>query len=304
MKSFLELIRSGSVFAGLLVLSLLVHVPRVQASQADLSSMTALPDSGFYNAVPKQGWYWYHNTVPPKKHKIAPTEKSPVIRDYTEKQLYDMYPDQFQKLLKERLKIAVQYPTEQNVEEYLSMQDIARRKAAAFTEAVKFVNQKDAARYSLNNVYPQTTPGIEERALLEQQEIDSTIVDARNDHAILFFWRPGCGFCQRQIGILQYFTQKYHWQIKPINIMQRPNLAERFNITETPTLLLIKKGNEKYMALSVGVISLNQMEKRLYRAIRYLDGDTGIDTFTQMSYQKGSPLDPGSILNTTQGGPQ
>jgi conjugal transfer pilus assembly protein TraF len=304
MKSSTELIRFCSVWAGLLLLTQLVHVHGSRAAQVDLSAaFTANPAPGFYNAQPRQGWYWYKNTLAKKKKKTE-ADQPPAIGNYSEKQLFYMYPDQFQKLLKERLKTAVQNPTEENVQNYLNMQDIARRKAAAFTAAVQFVNQKEAARYSLNNVYPRTTPGIEERVLIEQKEIGSTIVNARKDHAILFFWRPDCGFCQRQIGILQYFTQKYHWQIKPINITEQPELVERFNIIETPTLLVIKKGNQKYMPLSVGVISLDDMERKLYRAIRYLNGDTGIDTFTTMQYQKGSPLDPGSILKNSQGGPR
>ena len=219
-----------------------------------------------------------------------------------EKELYDMYPDQFQKLLKVRLKTAVQFPTEENVDDYVKMQDIARRKAAAFTAAVQFVTQKKAARYSLNVAYPQTTPGIEARVQMEQKEITATIRAARNDHAILFFWKPGCGYCEKQVGILKYFTEKYGWQIKPINILKKTDLAERFNITETPTLLLIQQGNEKFMPLAVGVISLTDMEHRLYRAIRYMNGDTGIDTFTNMGYEKGGPLDPKSILQEHQGG--
>ena len=82
-----------------------------------------------------------------------------------------MYPDQFQELLKVRMKTAVQYPTEENVGEYLTMQDIARRKAAAFSSAVQFVTQKDAATFSVNDVYPGTTPGMEARVQMQQKEI-------------------------------------------------------------------------------------------------------------------------------------
>ena len=148
----------------------------------------------------------------------------------------------------------------------------------------------------MNGVYPATTPGIEARVQMEQKEIFDTISTARNDHAILFFWKPGCGYCEKQVGILKYFTEKYGWQIKPIDITKQTDLASRFNITVTPTLLLIQQGNEKFMPLSVGVISLAEMEQNLYRAIRYMNGDTDIETFTNTDYEKGGPLDPRSIL--------
>ena len=296
MRFFIKRIRSGSLPL------LLVALLSTCASAGGQSGSSA--STFFYDSPPKEGWYWYHDpVVAPDKQKQPQDEQqtevlqqAPSAGKYTEKELYEMYPDQFQELLKVRLKTAVQYPTEENVEDYIKIQDIARRKAAAFTAAVQFVTQKDAARYSMNGVYPATTPGIEARVQMEQKEIFDTISTARNDHAILFFWKPGCGYCEKQVGILKYFTEKYGWQIKPIDITKQTDLASRFNITVTPTLLLIQQGNEKFMPLSVGVISLAEMEQNLYRAIRYMNGDTDIETFTNTDYEKGGPLDPRSIL--------
>ena len=296
MRFFIKRIRSGSL--PLLLVALLSTC--AYAGRQSGSSASAF----FYDSPPKEGWYWYHDPVvtpdkpkqPQDKQQTEVLQQAPAAGKYTEKELYDMYPDQFQELLKVRLKTAVQYPTEENVEDYIKIQDIARRKAAAFTAAVQFVTQKDAARYSMNGVYPATTPGIEARVQMEQKEIFDTISTARNDHAILFFWKPGCGYCEKQVGILKYFTEKYGWQIKPIDITKQTDLASRFNITVTPTLLLIQQGNEKFMPLSVGVISLAEMEQNLYRAIRYMNGDTDIETFTNTDYEKGGPLDPRSIL--------
>ena len=292
MRFFIKRIRSGSLSL------LLVTLLSTCASAGGQSGSSA--SAFFYDSRPKEGWYWYHDPVvtpdKPKQQQDEVLQQAPAAGKYTEKELYDMYPDQFQELLKVRLKTAVQYPTEENVEDYIKRQDIARRKAAAFTAAVQFVTQKDAARYSMNGVYPATTPGIEARVQMEQREIFDTISTARNDHAILFFWKPGCGYCEKQVGILKYFTEKYGWQIKPIDITKQTDLAARFNITVTPTLLLIQQGNEKFMPLSVGVVSLAEMEQNLYRAIRYMNGDTDIETFTNTDYEKGGPLDPRSIL--------
>ena len=296
MRFFIKRIRSGSLPL------LLVALLSTCASAGGQSGSSA--SAFFYDRPPKEGWYWYHDpvVVPDKPKQQQDEQQTEVLQQapetgkYTDKELFDMYPDQFQELLKVRLKTAVQYPTEENVEDYIKIQDIARRKAAAFTAAVQFVTQKDAARYSMNGVYPATTPGIEARVQMEQKEIFDTISTARNDHAILFFWKPGCGYCEKQVGILKYFTEKYGWQIKPIDITKQTDLASRFNITVTPTLLLIQQGNEKFMPLSVGVISLAEMEQNLYRAIRYMNGDTDIETFTNTDYEKGGPLDPRSIL--------
>ncbi len=90
--------------------------------------------------------------------------------------------------------------------------------------------------------------------------------------------------------------EKYGWQIKPIDIGRHTTLAARFNITTTPSLLLIKDKTEQSMPISVGVVALSELERKLYQAIRYLGGDTNIDTFQTYDYQKGGALDPGAIL--------
>jgi hypothetical protein len=91
--------------------------------------------------------------------------------------------------------------------------------------------------------------------------------------------------------------EKYGWQIKTVNIRTNVNAAARFNITTTPTLLLIKQGKQDYMTVATGVIALTELERKLYRAIRYLQGHTQGDNFLMYDFQKGSAFDPTSILN-------
>ena len=72
----------------------------------------------------------------------------------------DMHPDDFQALLTDFQKKAVWRPTPENVEEYYYVQDIARRKALAFTNVAEYVMQKDP-ELSLSKDYPTVVPGPE-----------------------------------------------------------------------------------------------------------------------------------------------
>ncbi len=259
-------------------------------------------ENRFYDDT-RHGWFWYEDPPPVQdesetkpKPVEKPPRKLPSLDNYSIDQLWNMYPDDFQKLLNVLQKKAVQTPTEQNIMEYLTMQDIARRKALAYTNATMYVTQKYSELFNVNHVYPTAGPGITARVRIQQNEIFQTIRRAGNDHALLFFVSPGCGFCAKQAGILAYFRDKYSWQIKTVDISRNINAAARFNITITPTLLLIKKGQEKYMTVTSGVIALSELERRLYRAIRYLQGNTQGDTFLMYDFQKGSAFDPASIL--------
>ncbi|MCK5232289.1 MAG: conjugal transfer protein TraF, partial [Desulfobulbaceae bacterium] len=140
-------------------------------------------------------------------------------------------------------------------------------------------------------------PGITARVKMQQGEITRTVSQARHNHALILFINSECDFCEKQAQILAYFVDKYGWQIKTVDISRQINAATRFNITITPTLLLIKKGQEDYMTVTTGVIALSELERKLYRAIRYLQGDTRGDNFLMYDFQKGGAFDPTSILN-------
>ena len=253
----------------------------------------------FYNDT-KHGWFWYEDppvSRPKDDIKKSSIRKKVSLQNFTIDELWDMYPDDFQKLLNRLQKKAVQRPTETNIMEYLTMQDIARRKALAYTSASMYVTQKNSALFNGNQVYPTSAPGIITRVQMQQREIAKTLSKASANHALLFFVNPGCRYCQKQQQILAFFTDKYNWQIKTVDISKNHNAAARFNISTTPTLLLIKKGQENYMTVSTGVIALSELERKLYRAIRYLSGNTRGDTFLLYDFEKKTTLDPASILN-------
>ena len=272
------------------------------------------PGPAFYETA-KEGWFWYHDPPPEVPEESDSHNNSTITREagpkvfetrnpsmdkYTINDIWNLHPDEFQGLLNGVQKKAVQTPNEKNILEYLIMQDVARRKALAYANATKFVTQKYSDKFNINQVYPTTTPGISARVQEQQKEISSTILAARENHALLFFVAQGCGFCDKQAAILTYFVEKYGWQIKPIDIGRHTTLAARFNITTTPTLVLIKDGTEQSIPISVGVVALSELERKLYQAIRYLGGETNIDTFQTYDYQKGGAIDPGAILETEE----
>ncbi|MGB3209304.1 MAG: conjugal transfer protein TraF, partial [Desulforhopalus sp.] len=260
---------------------------------------TGATDNNFYQDT-KHGWFWYEN--PPQKpdepeNKPVPAVKPgiiPSLDNYTIDDLWNLHPDDFQQLLNNLQKKAVQTPDEQNIMEYLTMQDIARRKALAYTNATMYVTQKYGDLFNVNQVYPTAGPGITARVQMQLTEISQTINRAGSNHALLFFVSPGCGFCEQQAQILAYFVDKYGWQIKTVDTSTDVGAATRFNITTFPTLLLIKKGQDDYMTVASGVITLTELERKLYRAIRYLQGDTKGDNFLMYQFQKGSAFDPTS----------
>lgn len=262
---------------------------------AGLPNAMAGEEQQFYDTA-KKGWFWYEVPAPePKETDLPATRPLPVLTDYSTEQLWDMHPDDFQELLMEFQKKAVQRPTEQNVLEYLTMQDLARRKAAVYANVASFVVQKYAS-LDVGRDYPVTAPGVVARVKMQKEEIATTIQAAAEDHALLYFYSPDCSYCAEQQQILRFFTDQYGWQVKGIDINENLSAAARFNITITPTLLLIGKGREEYIPVASGVVALDELERRLYRSIRLLNGQITPQGYSVYDFQKGGGLDPESIL--------
>jgi len=282
-------IRSGSTIIrrlGLLALCLCL-----------LARIAAAEEQRFYDAA-KKGWFWYEEPAPEAETEEEPSPELrpvPSLANYSTEQLWDMHPDDFQALLMEFQKKAVQRPTEENVHEYLTMQDIARRKAAAYANVASFVIQK-YADLNVGREYPVSAPGVVARVKMQKEEITATIQAAAGDHALLYFTRLDCQYCQEQRQILRYFTDRYGWQIKEIDADVAPGVASRFGIQTTPSLLLIGKGRENYIPVASGVVALDELEQTLYRSIRLLNGQITPQEYSVYDFQKGGGLDPASIL--------
>jgi conjugal transfer pilus assembly protein TraF len=246
----------------------------------------------------KRGWFWYEvqPDPPPSKEPKKP-QKQPVIvipdmKDYTYETLWNMHPDEFQALLMQFQKKAVMTPSPDNVYDYLTMQDIARKKSLAYANTVAYVNQAHP-ELTVKDEYPVAAPGRTAKTRLEQGEVDNTLKASSNDFAMLYFFSPDCQFCQAQSQILNFFTAKYPlWQIKRIDIQSQPGLATQFNVQTVPHIVLLYKHSDKAFPVATGVTSMVEMELSIYRAIRLIKGEITPQEWSTYEFQKGGSFDP------------
>jgi len=240
---------------------------------------------------PEKGWYWYQN--PPKKQKKQKkktAKKSIHYQTYTYKQLYNMYPDKFQAILKRALKQAVQYPTVKNVKQYLILQDIARRKAAEYTNVVTYVTQNNPS-LSLLKDYPNATPGINTRRGQMYEENREVLSKAAGKYGLLFFVKDKCPYCNRESGIVKYLEDKYNWDVVTINISKQPHAASVFKVKYVPQLVLVDRQSGKWIDAGNGVLAENQLENRLYRGVRYFQGKIDPKNWNIYDFQRGGGFD-------------
>ena len=249
----------------------------------------------------RHGWWWYEDPQPKDKDdkkEVKPVRVLPQMKDYTPESLWNMHPDDFQPLVKDFLKKAVQTPTIENVRDFYVMVDISRMKSHVFQNVAGAVWQK-YPELSLNSDLPNAALGRYAKLKMSKVETESKISASSNDFALVYFYADGCEFCKAQDEIMAFFTAKYPaWEIKRVEIHERPDLAERFDVKITPYLMLIYRQGSEHFPVAAGVSSTDEVEDRIYRGIRLLSGEINPESYTMYDFQKGGKMDPAQYIGT------
>ena len=257
-------------------------------------------DASFYKEK-KTGWWWYQDpsaeTKSPEEEKLnlKPYKETPSIANIPDEILWNLHPDQFQELLLGLQKQAVQNPTESSIGEYTRMLDMARRKSVVFANAQMLYAQQHP-QYDVAAADPITAPGKAATTKQNTQEIENKINWAAGNYGLIYFYSPECQYCEAQTPILKYFGEKYNWEIQPYDTNKDKKVAETFNVTMTPAILIVGRKSGEYLIVSSGVVSLPDIEERIYRGVRLLEGETTVDSYSTYDYQKGGVRDPKSIF--------
>lgn len=270
---------------------LLIIATLLNAAQAD--------EGEYYNGNrPKRGWWWYEKTPAPKKEapkkdsKQAPAspkqEEQPQI--LSRQQLWGMKPSEAQKYIDNIRDEAIRNPTEQNVYAYYDAMDVSRLKAQAFTNVSEYVWQKYPELTTRKDT-PNAVPGI--TAFNEQKtaEVAGLLQANQESYALIHFTRQSCQYCEAQRGILKYLTIQTGWPVREVDVQDNPALAAKMAVSTTPTLIMIKKGSKDWFPVSAGVISLDELQTNLYRAVRLMNGEIKPEEFKLYEFQRGGGYD-------------
>lgn len=87
---------------------------------------------------------------------------------------------------------------------------------------------------------------------LTAENFDSEI-NAQTENALVDFWAPWCAPCRVMSAELESLAaQEDRFEIFRVNVDEQPRLAQRFSVTNIPTLMVFGGGN--VLRRSVGAI--------------------------------------------------
>lgn len=286
-------------------------------------SLPAFVSAQYYTNSDRPGYWWGKDAAQeeeeppvskqpaPKPEKQQPKEEAKKeephkyeweareelrFSEFTPQQIWDMKPKEFSALMDAFKDQSVWRPTEAHVHDTYAMIDMARRKAAAYTNVQQLVLSKDQ-QISTERDYPTSAPGKEVTRVARNEEVGAGLNAVAAQYGLFYFYKPGCPYCEAEEKILTFFVNSRHFSVQPINVQQNPEMAAQFNITITPSLVLVKRGNDTPIPISYGVIALDELEARVFNGVRAYEGQVTPEQYGVRDYERGGAFDPTAPLH-------
>ena len=245
---------------------------------------------GWYeDSTAEHGFYWY--VQEDEQDDISKQEKGFQNTEMSEvwplpEEAWKLTPKELGKWLDRATQEAVRMPSEQNVLRWVQYMDIARKKAMQFSSTWAWVIQKNP-QYA-NASFPMTVPGRRAYNRARFNEIQKVLGENSHRFALLLFIDNG-PFTMQAKRLAGLFMKDTGWQVKIVDVTRTPEIAAALGVKFAPQMWLIGKDNPKPVPVAAGLVSMRQLEMRVYRAVRIITGKSlpqeyGLHDFEKISF--------------------
>lgn len=220
--------------------------------------------SDFYNE-PVHGWYWYdENGITDE----SDTQRAPVSAEVAKMELEALKKD-----LEDKKALALMYPTESNLKDYIQMQQDVNQRAETFSTEWKKVIIKNP---ELDETIKNPTNQVARRVYFDEKSAQQKInVKSFSDkYGLFFFFKSTCSYCHKFAPILKMFEEDYGVTIIPVSLdgeglPEYPNprlnngIAENLKIDIVPAVIAVDPKTGETVPISYGLITVDEMAYRL-----------------------------------------
>ena len=227
----------------------------------------------------RKGWFWYHDRDVAKVEKEKKAKKKQA--QLNQKQLFDpnhledpnKQMEEIRKAVKTARNRAVIAPTDENVHQYIQMQNQVAQQAQTFQKVwgeVLLNHPED--NYSIK--HPTNAVGVSVSQDIQYAHDDRVIQHFAQTTGLFFFYRSTCPYCQRFAPILRRFVDEYHIPVVAIttdgiSLPEFPNSvadqgqSRKFNVTVEPAVFAVNPKTHKAYPVAWGLVSEETLKSNI-----------------------------------------
>ena len=226
----------------------------------------------------ERGWFWYddpppeRNDGPKPKPKAIPTITAPTASKKPS-ELVEFAA--LQKRVEDLRNIAIINPSEQNIRNYLNIQNFVIEKASTFADVAQRVIWATPELDPTVTGRPVNAKALEVFDREQAGARTNTVAQLAQTHALFFFFRSDCPYCHQFAPLLKDFEAKFGLRIIPISVdggglpeFRSPRvdngIARTLDVRQVPALFLAEPRNGKITPLGYGVLSESELLERIY----------------------------------------
>ena len=234
----------------------------------------------------ERGWFWYE--VPPVE--VIEEEQDPQAPMASSQPADDRAPELIEmEAVKKRIEdlrtIAIINPTKENIAAYAEEQEEAMGRAYTFADTWRRVLwERPDLDYSQKG-RPTNNLASKVYDVQRNQQRQANVANLSKTHGLFFYFRSDCPYCHAMAPHLKYIQKRFGIKIVPISLdgkgipgFENPipdnGSSEYLNITTVPALFIGKPSTGEMTALGYGIMSMQEIEERIYIATSLKPGQT------------------------------
>lgn len=226
-----------------------------------ISSFSLEAGANYYEEHAR-GWHWYEMLEQAEKEKnkekahLSPLDEVKAIR----------------KEMDTKRAIAILEPTEENVYEYLLLQEHWTSRSEKFSKTWQLVLTKHPElNYNLQHPTSELAKRVEKDELL--YKVKEAINYVSQKYGLFYFYKSDCPYCDKFSPILSDFSKRYGLHILPISLDGKPNkfftnfkidngIANKWNVSHVPALFAVSPENDQVIPIAFGLASQIELQQK------------------------------------------
>ncbi|MEM4409839.1 MAG: conjugal transfer protein TraF [Candidatus Caldarchaeum sp.] len=212
-----------------------------------------------------RGWFWYEIIKELREKKVElpyvqPQTQTPTVEDIRKKG-------------EELFNRAVLDPTPENVREYMAYQKLMLDRSQQFAEVWRSTLWENP-QIDETVRHPTSSLGIQLATAEDKNSMREVITRLSQIGELIFFFTSTCPYCREESRLLKILEQNYSIGIMAVSLdgaglpgwgdyQVDRGQARNLGVTEVPALFLLVPP-DKVIRVSTGLVSYDELEKRLY----------------------------------------